>query len=168
MATNELTAGQALQSVPAGISWTAPPKSRAWQNPPKFTNLSDVADAYVSKLASKDMANTVLDALETKAPLASLAEIIMLSGVQKGMHTLDTGILVMPNIIEMLKTAAMLHDIKTVTYSDEYDTMRTIPTRAIKRAVADLIKAPTEEAEPAPVLTEMKTGLMQRKSKVEV
>jgi len=168
MATNELTAGQALQSVPAGISWTAPPKSRAWQNPPKFTNLSDVADAYVSKLASKDMANTVLDALETKAPLASLAEIIMLSGVQKGMHTLDTGILVMPIIIEMLKTAAMLHDIKTVTYSDEYDTMRTIPTRAIKRAVADLIKAPTEEAEPAPVLTEMKTGLMQRKSKVEV
>jgi hypothetical protein len=168
MATNELTAGQALQSVPAGISWTAPPKSRAWQNPPKFTNLSDVADAYVSKLASKDMANAVLDALETKAPLASLAEIIMLSGVQKGMHTLDTGILVMPVIIEMLKTAAMLHDIKTVTYSDEYDTMRTIPTRAIKMAVADLIKAPTEEAEPAPVPTEMKAGLMQRKSKVEV
>jgi len=168
MATNELTSGQVLQSVPAGISWTAPPKSRAWQNPPKFTKLSDVADTYISKLSSGEMANTVLDAIETKAPLASLAEIIMLSGVQRGIHTLDTGILVMPVIIEMLKTAAMLYDIKTVTYSDEYDTMRTIPTRAIKMAVADLMKAPAEEAEPAPVLKEMKAGLMQRKSKVEV
>lgn len=168
MATNELTAGQVLQSVPAGISWTAPPKSRPWQNPPKYTKLSDIADIYVSKLSSGDMANAVLDALETKAPLASLAEIIMLSSVQKGIHTLDAGILVMPIIIEMLKTAAMLHDIKTVTYSDEYDSMRTIPTRAVKMAVADLMKAPTEEAEPAPVPSEMKTGLMQRKSKVEV
>jgi hypothetical protein len=168
MATNELTAGQVLQSVPAGISWTAPPKSRAWQNPPKFTNLSDVVDTYISRLASKEMANFVLDALETKAPLSSLAEMVMLSGVQKGIHTLDTGILAMPVIIEMFKTAAMLHDIKTVTYSDEYDTMRTIPTRAVKMAVADLMKAPTEEAEPAPVPTEMKAGLMQRKSKVEV
>jgi hypothetical protein len=168
MATNELTSGQVLQSVPPGISWTAPPKSRAWQNPPKYTKLSDVANTYISKLSSKEMANPVLDALETKAPLASLAEVIMLSGVQKGIHTLDAGILVMPVIIEMLKTAAMLHDIKTVTYSDEYDSMRTIPTRAVKMAVADLMKAPAEEAEPAPIPTEIKAGLMQRKSKVEV
>jgi len=168
MATNELTSGQVLQSVPAGISWTAPPKSRAWQNPPKYTKLSNVADAYISNLASKEMANTVLDALDTKAPLASLAEMIMLSGVQRGIHTLDTGILVMPVIIEMLKTAAMLHDIKTVTYSDENDNMRIIPTRAVKMAVADLMKAPAGEAEPAPVPKETKAGLMQRKSKVGV
>jgi len=168
MATNELTAGQALKSVPAGISWTAPPKSRAWQSPPKYTKLSDVANTYISKLSSKEMINPVLDALETKAPLASLAEVIMLSGVQKGTHTLDTGILVMPIIIEMLKTTAMLHDIKTVIYSDEHDTMRTIPARAVKMAVADLMKAPTEETEPVPELKEVKAGLMQRKSKVEV
>jgi hypothetical protein len=168
MATNELTSGQMLQSVPAGISWTAPPKSRAWQNPPKYTKLSDVAYTYISNLASKETANTVLDALDTKAPLASLAEMIMLSGVQRGIHTLDTGILVMPIIIEMLKTAAMLHGIKTVTYSDENDSMRVIPTRAVKMAVADLMKAPAKEAEPAPVPKETKAGLMQRKSKVEV
>lgn len=170
MATNELTAGQVLQSVPAGISWTAPPKSRPWQNPPKYTELADVANSYISKMSSGSMANAVLDALETKAPLASLAEMMMLSSVQKGLHTLDAGILVMPVIIEMLKTAAMLHDIETVTYSDENDAVRVIPSRAVKMAVADLMKAPVEEAEPVPtpVPTEMKTGLMQRKSKVEV
>jgi hypothetical protein len=68
----------------------------------------------------------------------------------------------------MLKTAAMLHDIKTVTYSDENDNMRIIPTRAVKMAVADLMKAPAEETEPAPVPKETKAGLMQRKSKVGV
>jgi len=165
MATNELTAGQVLQPIPVGISWTAPEKSRAWQNPPKFTKLSDVANNYIAMLSSKQMANTVLDVLDTKAPLASLAEVIMLSGVQKGAHTLDTGVLVMPIIIEMLKTVAMLHDIKTVTYSEEYDDMRVIPTRAVKMALSKNMETQTEEM-PSPA-QEPKAGLMQRKTKVE-
>lgn len=166
MATNELTAGQVLQPIPAGISWTAPEKSRAWQNPPKFTKLSDVANNYIAMLSSKQMANTVLDAIDTKAPLASLAEVIMLSGVQKGAHTLDTGVLVMPIIIEMLITVAMLHDVKTVTYSEEYDDMRAIPTRAVKMALASSMEMPTEEmSSPA---EEPKAGLMQRKTKVGI
>jgi hypothetical protein len=165
MATNELTAGQVLQPIPAGISWTAPEKSRAWQNPPKFTKLSDVANNYIAMLSSKQMANSVLDALDTKAPLASLAETIMLSGVHKGAHTLDTGVLVMPIIIEMLKTVAMIHNIKTVTYSEEYDDMRVIPTRAVKMALSSNMETPTEEmSSPA---QESKAGLMQRKTKVE-
>jgi len=165
MATNELTAGQVLQPIPAGISWTAPEKSRAWQNPPKFTKLSDVANNYMAMLSSKQMANSVLDALDTKAPLASLAETIMLSGVHKGAHTLDTGVLVMPIIIEMLKTVAMIHNIKTVTYSEEYDDMRVIPTRAVKMALSKNMETPTEEmSSPA---QESKAGLMQRKTKVE-
>lgn len=166
MATNELTAGQVLRPIPAGISWTAPEKSRAWQSPPKFTKLSDVANSYVSMLSSKDMANSVLDAIETKAPLASLAETIMLAGVLKGAHTLDTGVLVMPIIIEMLKTVAMMHDIKTVTYSEEYDDMRSIPTRAVKMALASNMEMPTEEMS-SPV-EELKTGLMQRKTKMGI
>lgn len=166
MATNELTAGQVLQPIPAGISWTAPEKSRAWQNPPKFTKFSDVANNYITMLSSRDMANSVLDALDTKAPLASLAEVIMLSGVQKGAHTLDTGVLVMPIIIEMLKTVAMMNDIKTVTYSEEYDDMRVIPTRAIKMALASSMEMPVEEmSSPA---EEPKMGLMQRKTKMGI
>lgn len=166
MATNELTAGQLFRPVPAGISWTAPEKSRAWQNPPKYTKLSDVANNYIAMLSSKDMANNVLDALDTKVPLASLAEAIMLTGVHKGAHTLDTGMLVMPIIIEMLKTVAMIHDIKTVTYSEEYDDMRVIPTRAIKMALASNMEIPTEDISSPPV-QEIKAGLMQRKTKVE-
>ena len=166
MATNELTAGQVLQPIPAGISWTAPEKSRAWQNPPKFTKFSDVANNYITMLSSRDMANSVLDALDTKAPLASLAEVIMLSGVQKGAHTLDTGVLVMPIIIEMLKTVAMMNDIKTVTYSEEDDDMRVIPTRAIKMALASSMEMPVEEmSSPA---EEPKMGLMQRKTKMGI
>jgi hypothetical protein len=166
MATNELTAGQVLRPIPVGIAWTAPEKSRGWQNPPKFTKLSDVANNYIAMLSSKQMANTVLDAIDTKAPLASLAEVIMLSGVQKGAHTLDTGVLVMPIIIEMLKTVAMLHDVKTVTYSEEYDDMRVIPTRAVKMALASNMEMPTEEM--SSPIEEPKVGLMQRKTKMGI
>jgi hypothetical protein len=166
MATNKLRAGRVLQPIPAGISWTAPEKSRAWQNPPKYTKFSDVANSYVSMLSSKDMANSVLDALETKAPLASLAEVMMLAGVQKGAHTLDSGVLVMPIIIEMLKTVAMMNDIKTVTYSEEYDDMRVIPTRAINMALASNMEMPVEDMS-SPV-EEPKMGLMQRKTKMGI
>jgi hypothetical protein len=87
--------------------------------------------------------------------------------VQQGAHTLDAGILVMPIIIEMLRTIAMLNGIKTVTYSEEYDDMRVIPTRAIKMALASNLELPTEEMS-SPPAQELKAGLMQRKTKVEV
>ena len=172
MATNRTSPVDAFRPVPPGISWTAPEKSQPWLNPPRFTSIPEIAEAYISMLASKEMANDLLDSLETGVPIASLAETFMLSGVYAGQHTIDAGILVIPVIIEMLKTIAKVNKIKFVMFSSDVEEADTYHPRNIKQAVKDAL-AKAEKA-PEPEMTEQVaampptttgTGLMTRKPK---
>jgi len=167
MATKQLPVSQALMSVPAGISWTAPDKSRNWQKPPKLVKVNDVVKYYMAAISSEEMASDVLDVLETNIPLSVIAESMMLSNVSEGLHTIDTGILVMPVMMEMLKAIAMLNDIDTKDYASDYDKDEKVSNRVIKQAIAQVFKtietsseetSPTKEAEPV-------GGLMSRKTK---
>lgn len=151
-------------AVAPGVSWTAPPKGRPWMQPPKYAKVDEVAYMYMAMLSMPDMANEMLDALETNVPLATIAETFMLAGVSKGQHTLDAGILVMPVIIEMLATIAEFNNIKYVLFNDEVERGTTAPMRVVKsvieKAVSDV--AATKEST---VATEEPTGLMARKNK---
>jgi hypothetical protein len=150
-----------IKPVPPGISWTAEPKSRPWSTPPKFVTVNDVAQGYVTNLSSASMINSTLDAIETGVPLAALANGMMLSGVASGIHTIDTGILVVPVIIEMLKTTAELHGVKYQVFEEDEDA-GTIPDRVVKQAMKKASSVSVEEVvEPQVELS----GLMARKSK---
>lgn len=147
MATSKLTPLDVVKPVPPGVSWTAPPKGRPWSNPPKLTKLSDVAQGYIDNLSSASMINSTLDVIETEVPLAAMAEAIMLSGVNKGIHTTDAGILVMPIIIEMLKAVAEMHNYKYVIFPDELEEDTNVPARVVKKAVEEATRneQPVEE-----------------------
>jgi len=135
MADPKVTPMDMLQSVPPGISWTAEDQGRPWLRPPKFTNLSDVAQMYIDRLSAPQAINDLLDALETEVPLATLAEALMLNGVGGGMHTLDSGILVMPIIMEMMKTVAVFHGIETTNFASDLDAKTTIHPRVAREAL---------------------------------
>jgi hypothetical protein len=164
---NKLSAADVIKPVPAGISWTAPPKGRPWSNPPKFVDVSDVAQQYIDKLSSSDIVNNVLDAIETKVPLASLAEALMLSGVNAGAHSLDTGILVMPVIIEMLKTAAELHNTDYIVFAEEATEGDAVPERVIRQAIKEAAEKKDSSDEAVAPQVEL-SGLMSRKPKTEI
>lgn len=156
----KLTPAELIRPNPPGISWTAPPKSRPWLNPPKYADLQDVAQRYVDSMSSPAMVDSVVGAIETGAPLSSLAEMTMLSGVAAGAHTLDMGILVMPIIIEMYIAVAEMHGADYIVYSDEAEE-DPIPDRLIREALKDALmkKDVTEVVEPTVNLS----GLMSRK-----
>jgi hypothetical protein len=161
METTKLSPVDSIKPTPPGISWTAPAKGRPWMTPPKFTKVSDIAQGYIDNLSSDTMMNSILDVIETEVPLAAMAEAIMLSSVNKGVHTLDAGILVMPVIIEMLKTAADVHNYKYVVFPDELEKDTTVPPRIVKKAVEQAMKEeePTDEV----VVPQVNlTGLMAR------
>jgi hypothetical protein len=163
MAT-KLTPVDVIKPVAPGVSWTAPPKGRPWTTPPKFVKVSDIAQGYINNLSSPSMINSMLDAIETGVPLAALAESLMLSGVHKGVHTTDAGILVMPVIVEMLKTAAELHGVEYIVFPDDNEQANTVPDRVIREAIKDASMKKEETAvEPKVELS----GLMARKSKME-
>jgi 2-phospho-L-lactate transferase/gluconeogenesis factor (CofD/UPF0052 family) len=162
MATNKLSPVDIIKPIPIGGSWTDAPKSRAWQNPPKLVKTDEIAQKYIDKLSSPETINSALDVVETKVPLASMAEALMLSGVAVGVHTIDAGLLVMPVIIEMLKTIAEIHKVEyTIFPADPEDTQ--IPARvinsAIKKAMATKEITPEETTKPVVELS----GLMTRK-----
>jgi hypothetical protein len=163
MDANKLSPVDVIKPVPAGGSWTDAPKSRPWQNPPKLVNIDELAQQYIDRMSSAKIINSTLDVLETKVPLASMAEAMMLSGVAAGIHTIDAGLLVMPVIIEMLKTAADMHGVEYKIFADDGVEESEIPNRvitaAIKKAMTSKEDAPEEAAEPVVELS----GLMARK-----
>lgn len=163
MLENESKLGDVLSIAPPGISWTAPSKGRPWLNQPSIVDVSSVAKYYIGALGQPEVANDILDALETKVPLATIAETFMLTGVHKGRHTLDAGILVMPVIIELLQSIADINKIKTVRFTQDLEKGTTVHPRVL-REFAKSVSEPAPEIEiEEPV--EKPTGLMARKSK---
>lgn len=164
MATNNIPAPDVVTYTAPGISWTAPEKSRPWQQPPQYTDIMDVANSYIIAFSSENAMDNLLDALETKVPISVIAQSVMLNGVSEGRHTMDAGLLVMPVIMEMMLSIAMLNGIKTVMYPDDYDKDSTVSNRTARLAVEKAMKKIEAAAEPA---KEEKPvgGLMARKQK---
>ena len=164
MQPNKSSPLDVIQPVAPGISWTAPEKSRPWQQPPQYTDIMDVANSYIIAFSTENAMDNMLDALETKVPISVIAQSIMLNGVSEGRHTMDAGILVMPVLMEMMLSIAMLNNIKTVMYPDDYDRESTVSNRTARLAVEKAMKKIEAAAEPA---KEEKPvgGLMARKQK---
>lgn len=152
-------------AVSPGISWTAPLKGRPWMNPPKSVSVTDIAQQYIAAIGDAASANSVLEALETKMPLSIIAETFMMGGVSKGMHTLDAGVLVMPVIIEILKTVAELNDIEYVVFPEDVEAP-VVPTRLLNKVISATTKTIAEQAQTPEMPEEEQTGLMARKMKV--
>jgi hypothetical protein len=157
---NEPKFGDVAVTVPPGVSWTDPPKGRPWSQPPKLTKLYDVANHYLGVMSSVDIANELLDALETEVPLSSIAEGLMLTNVSRGMHTLDAGILVLPVIIELLETVAEVNNIKTVKFASELSKNTVAPKRVVQQVMQQVKESVTPSAE-----IDEPAGLMARKKK---
>lgn len=155
--------GDIATAAPPGISWTAPEKSRAWLRPPDEVDVTSLANQYMAVLSAPQVANDILDALETELPIATIAESFMLSGASKGLHSIDAGVLVMPVIMETLKTIADMNKIKTVMFPTDLDDGEVHPR--VQRQLMESIKAVEAEQPMEEVMTEEKPvmGLMSRK-----
>jgi hypothetical protein len=150
-----------IKPVPPGISWTDSPRSRPYNRPPKLVKVNEVAQWYITRLSSANIINFTVDAIETGIPLAALANAMMLSGVASGIHTIDAGILVIPVIVEMLKTTAELQGVKYQVFEEDADT-GVIPDRIVRRVMKKASSETTKEVvEPEVELS----GLMARKPK---
>jgi hypothetical protein len=166
MEKSNATVGEMLMPVPPGISWTADPKSRPWLRPPEETDVVTIANNYITRLSSVDMMNDMLDVLETEVPLSVIAESFVMHGVSTGKHTLDAAVLVMPVVIEVLKTLAAVHKIDVVTFPKELEKGTTVHPRVLKQAISSMTTAATETTtEPVVAEEPMAKGLMSRMKK---
>lgn len=151
-----------IKSVPPGISLTDTPRSTPWNTPPKYVKVSDVASVYIGTLSQPSVINRAVDLIETKIPIAAIANALMLTGVAEGTHTIDAGILVTPVIIEMLVTLAEIHGVEYQVFEKD-PSEDIVPDRIIKNALKKASDVTTDDVEDEPVVE--LSGLMARKPK---
>lgn len=151
-----------IKPVPPGISFTDAPRSTPWNTPPKYVKVSDVASMYIGTLSQPSVINRAVDLIETKIPIAAIANALMLTGVAEGTHTIDTGILVTPVIIEMLVTLAEMHGVEYQVFEKD-PSEDIVPDRIVKNALKKASAVTTDDVEDEPVVE--LSGLMARKPK---
>jgi len=85
-----------------GMHMTSELGSFPWQSPPQFVSIDEVIEHYTEKMSSEEFNDQLVEIMEMGIPLTTMANSIQLSGVMEGKHTVDTGMLVMPVLIEMM------------------------------------------------------------------
>ncbi len=99
-------ANVSLDAPIPGQSLTAPLGDRPWQKPARFSQ-PDVALAfYVDRITKPERANNMLDILENGVPVDVLVDIMQQGGVMEGVHSLDTGIVIAPALVEVISSMA--------------------------------------------------------------
>lgn len=154
-----------------GMSLTAELGARPWQSPAQLVNVDEVVEYYLERMSLEDFSDQLVDVMEMGVPVTDIANTLQLGGVMEGVHSIDTGILVIPLLIEMMM---LIGDSAGVKYDSglesnpNKDKMRKSKADKILRKLElkidekeDTPKKETIENKPE---MDMPTGLMARRN----
>ena len=85
-----------------GMSLTHELGARPWQQPARLTTVTEVSEHYLERMMLPAFNNSLIPVMEMGIPLTTVANTLQLAGVMDGTHSVDTGLLVLPVIIETL------------------------------------------------------------------
>jgi len=147
-----------------GQSLTAPLGDRPWQKPARFSQ-PDVALAfYVDRITKEERANNMLDILENGVPVDVLVDIMQQGGVMEGVHSLDTGIIIAPALVEVISSMADNVGIEYTKFSTGTKD-KSATSAEIVFATKDEPQAEVPEIEIEEDMEEEPKGLMARRVK---
>ena len=155
-----------------GIGMTPELGARPWQNPPQFTTVDEVVEHYTSKMMSDEFSEQLVDIIDMGIPLTTIANTIQLAGVMEGKHTVDTGLLSLPVLVENMQLIGDTAGIKYTTGLEDSPSKDrdTLAKRSVEKMLKekdvnvdsmDTIKEPDVEE---PVEEEEPKGLMSRRA----
>ena len=146
-----------------GQSLTAPLGDRPWQKPARFSQ-PDVALAfYVDRITKEERANNMLDILENGVPVDVLVDIMQQGGVMEGIHSLDTGIVIAPALVEVISSMADNVGIEYTKFSTDKK-KKGASSAEIVFALKDEPKSEMPEVEIQEEPKEEPKGLMARRA----
>ena len=151
-----------------GEGMTAELGARPWQNPPQFATVDDALGYYIPRMAQDEFAKGLINTMEMGVPLTSLANIMMLSGVMEGKHSVDVGILIIPSLIETMR---LIGDSAGVEYDTgmEKDTgandnvAQMVAAKLASKDAVEPEQMPVEESIITEEIEKPATGLMARR-----
>ena len=150
-----------------GQSLTAELGGRPWQSPAQYPTVDESIEYYMSRMATDEFADSLLEVMEMGIPLTTMANTIQMSSVMEGKHSVDVGMLVMPMLIEMMM---LIGDSAGVEYDNgltelKDDTTKDAVLDNVRRKLKEKIgeKEETPEVEDVEEEMEEPTGLMARR-----
>ena len=118
-----------------GMGMTHELGARPWQTPPTYTTVEETSDYYIERMSNPKFKEQLLDVMEMKIPLTTLANTIQLGSVMEGLHTVDVGILMIPILVE---TMALIGDSSDVDYITGMDDVKADRPAMTNRIISDL------------------------------
>ena len=158
-----------------GMSLTHALGDRPWQNPPQYATVDEAMDFYMETMSSDTFMIQLIDVLEMGVPVTTLANVIQMSNVMNGLHTIDVGMLVLPVIMEMIMLLGDKAGIKYETGLDNPNEVKTSNKTRLSllakvakeyKGVLDEADFDVEEAEEEEIIEEAEesSGLMARRN----
>ena len=151
-----------------GMSLTHELGARPWQTPAQFSTVDDTIEYYMTRMSTEEFMLQAVDILEMGVPVSTLANTIQMGSVMEGIHSIDTGMLVIPIMMEMLMVRGDSAGIEYDAGLNDTDSKKTRSSLLAKtvakygKTLEDVdVKEIKEEAEEED--EEPKTGLMARR-----
>lgn len=141
-----------------GQSLTVEPGSVPWEQPPQYVTLDEVATFYSDKMNDVEAIHELMGLLKRNIPIVSIVNSMMKMGLMKGYHTVDTGFLVTPIIVEIIKTLADLNDVPYKMTAEESAKENRVSPSIIK----ELIEEAKNKVEKNPEAIVERKGLMAK------
>ena len=152
------------QPIP-GMSLTGEPGNVPWEQPPMFVELDDVVNYYVEKLTDVDVVEHLLDTMKTDVPLVSVANTLIKTGMMKGVHSIDVGVIAVPIIVELMKTIGDMNDVGYVVTDEDFEKMTTIDESVAREVLKSAVEEVKERVEQSTEDVVPRKGLMGRGAK---
>tara|TARA_R110002012_G_scaffold139853_1_gene297296 strand:- start:578 stop:1099 length:522 start_codon:yes stop_codon:yes gene_type:complete len=102
-----------------GMGMTAELGGRPWQTPPTYTTVEEASDYYIERMSNPAFREQLIDVMEMKIPLTTLANTIQLASVMEGLHSVDVGMLMIPILVETMMLIGDSAEVKYVTGMEE-------------------------------------------------
>lgn len=153
-----------------GQSLTAEVGARPWQSPSQYTTVDEVIEYYMARMTSEDFMLQLVDVMEMGIPVTTLANTIQMSSVMEGIHTVDTGMLVLPVLMEMmmlLGDSAKIDYVSGLENPDKGKTRKSFLAKAASQYKESLsktdVKELVEESKEEEQEDDTSSGLMARR-----
>ena len=104
-----------LEAPIPGMSMTHEVGARPWQQPAQYTEMEDVIDYYITRMSDDSFKTQLVNIMDSGVPLTSLANSIQLASVMQGIHSIDTGLIVMPVLMELMMLIAEQNNVEYIT-----------------------------------------------------
>jgi hypothetical protein len=141
-----------------GQSLTVEPGSVPWENPPQYVTIDEVASFYSEKLNNPEAIFEMLNLLDKKIPILIIVNTMIKTSIMQGYHTVDTGFLVTPILVEIIKTLAELNDVSYRVSAEDTAKERTVSPTIIKQLIAEA----KNKVETSPEAVVERKGLMAK------